>query len=314
MSDSTGSLRMLTRSTAWSWMLTGCLLLGLGVATVMVSMALEQKRPAAARAEELAYLPQGKYLKIAVLGYEQIVADLLWMKAVQHFGTIEQTETGYRWAYHVVDVVTDLDPTFAYAYQAAGTVLGVWANLPHESIAIMEKGIRHNPEVWQLPFLLGYDYFYELCDTVTAAEYLRIAARLPGAPEYVPKLAARMTVEAGDPNAALEFLGRFYQQANDERIREAIALRMREVIAERDIRFLEEGVRRYQTRYQARPAALQDLVAGGIIPRIPEEPLEGAYVLRPDGTVFSTGLQERLKVHYKVGLQVGCQRFRRAPS
>ncbi len=307
MSDVPISAKPPVRRLVLGWVLVGAGLLSLAAACVGLLVALDQRRPATVRAAELMYLPKGKYLKVAAIGYEQVVADLIWLKAVQHFGERGQTAEGFRWAYHAVDVVTDMDPKFTVAYQVAGTILGVWAGLLQESLTILKKGMHHNPDVWQLPFLIGYDYFYELCDQAQAAEYLRIASLLPGAPEYLPKLAARMTVEAGDPDAALEFLGRFQQQVNDERIRESIAHRIKEVIAERDIRFLEEGVRRYQAGYHKRPATLRDLVTGGIIAQIPDEPLGGAYLLRPsDGTVTSTGLQERLRIHVRVNPHIPC--------
>ncbi len=280
------------------WLLSGSLILALGAASIGVLQNVESLRPASVRATELSYLPKGDYLKIAVLGYRQMAADLIWLGAVQHFGQRYQTEEGYLWAYHAVDVVTDLDPKFAFAYQVAGVVLGVWADLPHKSVAILAKGMRHNPEVWQLPFYLGYDYYFELRDIAQAAKYFRIASELPGAPAYLPKLAARMTVEAGDPEAALEFLERMYQQIEDERLREGLVTRMKEVVAERDIRFLEERVRRYKARYGKPPAKLEDLVSGEIILEIPPEPFGGSYKFdASDGTVTSSGLRERLLVH-----------------
>lgn len=289
-----------------TWLLPVGLMLGLGSAAVGLLSVLEQERPPSARAAELSYLPKGEYLKVAVLGYEQIVADVLWLKAVQHFGGRRQTSENYLWAYHAVDVVTDLDPKFVLAYQAAGTILAVWAGHVEESIAILKKGVRHNPENWRLPFLLGYDYFYELCDRATAAEYLRTASALPGAPPYLPRLAARMTVETGDAEVALEFLERLYRQTKDERTRESIEQRVKEVIAERDIRFLEEGVRRYKVRYGAPPRTLEDLVVRQIIVQVPEEPLGGRYVLTGQGSVKSTGLQERLRVHVQVNPKIPC--------
>lgn len=274
------------------------LLLVLGGFAVGLLTVVEQQRPPAARAAELSYLPKGEYLKVAVLGYRQIVADLIWLKAVQHFGERKQTKEGYKWAYHAVDVLTDLDPKFAFAYQAAGTILGVWAGLVHESIALLCKGMRHNPEVWELPFFLGYDYYYELQDPKSAALYFQKAAELPGSPAYLPRLAARMTVEAGDPEAALEFLQRLYQQVTDDQIRKGLEQRMREVATERDIRVLEEAVRLYKTRYYRLPSRLDDLVTGGILTQLPAEPMGGTYLLNPaDGTVSSTGLTERLRVH-----------------
>ena len=192
------------------WFLTWSVLLALGGTAVGVLTMVHRQRPSLVRAEELSYLPKGEYLKLAVLGYRQLAADLIWLKAVQHLGEKHQTRAGYLSAYHAVDVLTDVDPTFVFAYQAAGTVLGVWAGLPRESIALLTKGMRHHPEAWQLPFYVGYDYFYELHDPVMAARYFRMASVLPGAPDYLPRLAARMTVEVGDPQAALEFLQRLY--------------------------------------------------------------------------------------------------------
>lgn len=284
--------------TAWMLPVALVLLLWGGAAAILV--VLERARPAATRAAELFYLPQGRYLKVAVLGYRQIAADLIWLKAIQHFGERRQTPEGYRWAYHAVDVVTDLDPQFVLAYQVAGTILGVWANLPHESIAILSKGMAHNPGIWQFPFYLGYDYFYELHDPLAAAKYFRIAAGLPGSPEYLARLAARMTVEAGDPDAALEFLERLYAKLEDDtdsRLREGLAARIREVTAERDIRMLERAVQEFKKRYGRMPATLQDLVARRVLSRLPVEPLGGVYVLNADGSVGSTRLRERIRIH-----------------
>jgi hypothetical protein len=278
--------------------LSSSVAIALSACVVAIVPLLEKERPAAQRAAELEYLPQGDHLRLASLGYRNIVADVIWMKVVQHFGERKQVAAGYRWAYHAVNVLTDLDPKFVMAYQATGTILGVWAGQARESIAILEKGMAHNPDVWRLPFLIGYDYYYELCEPAQAANYLRIASLLPGAPSYLPALAARMTVEGGNPEAALEFLARFHQQTRDERLQEALAQRMAEVQAEKDIRALENGARQYKARYGKSAVHLHDLVAGGIIERIPASPFRSEYVLNPtDGTVSNSGLRERLRVH-----------------
>jgi hypothetical protein len=267
--------------------------------TVATSLWLDHIRPISSRGSQLTYLPKGDYLKVAVLGYRQLAADIIWLQVVQHFGKKTDTTEGYLWAYHAVDVVTDLDPKFMGAYLAAGTVLGVWGGRPEESVAILTKGMQHNPDAWQLPFYIAYDYFYELCDPVSAAKYFRVASDLPGSPPYLPQLAARMTVEAGDPEAALEFLYRLYGQMTDSRAREALEVRIRQVTAERDIRLLERAVRQYRERYGQLPRHLKELLIRGVVQVLPEEPLGGMYELRSDGTVVSTGLLERLHVYRK---------------
>ena len=281
-----------------SCLLTGSMIMALGASLLAMLTVIERERPASVRAAELSYLPNGEYLKVAVLGYRQMVADLLWLKVVQHFGVREQTIEGYLWAYRAADVLTDLDPKFVYAYQATGTVLAISARQIHESVALLEKGLRHNPDAWIIPFVLGYDYYFEFHDSATAGKYFRIASMLPGSPKYLPQLAAKMTIQAGEPDAAVEFLQRLFQQVQDERVRAGLAQRIKEVVVERDIRFLEEGVRRYHATFGKLPSRLEDLVNGGIIVQTPNDPLGGAYRLNAsDGTVSSIGLPERLRLY-----------------
>lgn len=265
---------------------------------------LDGQRTAVARAEQLAYLPKGEYLKLAVLGYRQVVADLIWLQAVQHIGAKRDTQRGYSWTYHAVDVLTDLDPTFVPPYQATGLFLGVLVGRQEEGLGILDKGIRHNPSSWQLPFLAGYVSYYELCNPVAGGEYLRIAARVPGSPAYLPQLAARMTVESGDPTAALEFLDRFSRSVTDERVREALLQRMKEIVQEKDLRFLEESIRRYRAKYGQPPAKLEDLMLHGIIQQMPSDPLGGEYEVDAfSGVVRATSKRDRLRIHEKVACQ-----------
>ena len=266
------------------------------IGTVLSGIVTDRIRPREVGVAELTYLPKGEHLKIAVLGYRNVVADLLWIKALNIFGPRKAEKEEYLAGYKAVDVLTDLDPTFVAAYHVGGIILSIWGNLPELSNQLLIKGSEHNPTAWELPFLAGFNYYFELKDPGMGSKYLQIASAIPGGPPFLPSLAARMAVESGDPNAAMEFLERLYEQAQDERLRENLQHRMREVIAERDIRKLEEAVLQYQSQYGRRPSHLADLVASGILARIPDEPLGGAYELS-EGRVKSTMLKERLTVH-----------------
>lgn len=280
--------------------------LGLLAGASGVLHVLDQERTAVARAEQLAYLPKGDYLKLAVLGYRQVVADLIWLQAVQHIGAKRDTQLGYTWTYHAVDVLTDLDPTFVAPYQATGLFLGVLVGRHDEGLAILNKGSRHNPSNWQLPFLAGYISYYERCDAAGAGEFFRMAARIPGSPAYLPQLAARMTVESGDPTAALEFLDRFSRSVSDERLRDALFRRMKEILQEQDLRFLEESTRRYRLKYGQGPTKLEDLMLHGIIPQLPVDPLGGQYEIdNLTGAVSASSKRDRLRIHEKVACHFG---------
>ncbi|HBI24916.1 MAG TPA: hypothetical protein DDX84_12135 [Nitrospiraceae bacterium] len=250
--------------------------------------------------EEFVTLPKGEYLKPAVFGYDQLVADIIWLRAIQVIGDKVVTPKGYEWVYHAMDVVTTLDPKFAYAYQFGGVTLSELGNRPDMSNMLLEKGLKENPEVWQIPFYLGFNNFFHLHNYEKAAKYMSIASELPGHPEYLPKLASRLYVQAGNPDIALEFLINMYKETDDEKVKESLEKRIKEVIIERDAIYLERGVAKYKEVYKDSPENLQDLVRMGIIKDIPPEPFGGYYYFdQSTNKVYSSVIRERMQVYGK---------------
>ena len=250
--------------------------------------------------EGLAQLPKGEYLKPALLGYHHVGADLLWLRLLQVVGQRRISPDEFEWMYHALDVITTLDPQYAYAYYAGGSVLVDQGNRPDLSNRLLEKGADANPQVWYIPFLLGYNYYFLLADPAKGAEYIMEAARRPDGPSYLPGLATRMAAEAGSPDTALAFLEARLRETQDPQTRESLANRMKEVIIERDIRLLESAVDAYRTQHQAIPATVTDLVAAGVLSMLPQEPFGGVYWLdRKTGSVSSSIHPDRLRTFFK---------------
>ena len=277
----------------------GGLLLLICVGWLQGELDLRQDR-AVVQIEGLAQLPKGEYLKPALLGYHHLGADMLWLRLIQVIGKKRNSADEYEWMYHALDVITTLDPQYAYAYYAGGVILGDLANRPDLSIRLLEKGVSANPDVWNIPFLLGYNHYFLLGDPAKGAEYIMQAARLPGGPSYLPGLATRMAAEAGNPDTALAFLEARLLETHDSEMREVLAYRMKEVIIERDIRTLESAVEAYRTQYRILPATITDLVVAGALSILPEEPFGGDYRLDPKtGSVSSSTHPERLRTFFK---------------
>jgi tetratricopeptide (TPR) repeat protein len=202
--------------------------------------------------------------------------------------------------YHALDVITTLDPQYAYAYYAGGVILGDLANRTDLSNRLLERGVSANPEVWNIPFLLGYNYYFLLGDPAKGAEYIMEAASLPDGPSYLPGLATRMAAEAGSPDTALAFLEARLRDTHDPEMRESLAYRMKEVIIERDLLMLESAVEAYRTQHRTLPATITDLVVAGAFPNLPQEPFGGDYRLDPKtGSVSSSTHPERLRTFFK---------------
>ena len=248
---------------------------------------------------QLRLLPNGAFVKPMVLGYHHVAADLLWLNIVQVLGEREVRHADDEWLFHALDVATTLDPQYVYAYDVGGVVLAELAGRVDWSNALLEKGMAANPGAWRLPFQLGFNAFFHQQDYVRAADYMALAARLPGRPAYVPELAARLYVEGKQPALALDFLDVMARQTDDGQVLAVLARRKAEVIVERDLTLVEEAVQRYTARTGERPHTFEALIQAGDLAACPVEPFGGAYRLDAKrGTVVSTTHPTRLRLHH----------------
>ena len=291
-----------THSSMRSWL--GGMLLGLAAAVllaIVLSLQIElDKRhdEKAGRIESLRLLPRGEVLRPALIGFHHLGADLIWLKICQVVGEQVVTEQDYEWLHHALDVVVTLDPQYSYVYDAGGTVLAELANRVDWSNQLLEKGVKANPAVWRIPFVLGFNYFFHLKDYVKAGEYMGQAAKIPGRPLYVDTLAARLYVEGGNPLLALQYLEIMIQQAKDPQLRGIYQDKYKEVLIARDLLTMDQALTRYRQSRGRNPQTLSDLVKEGYLVGIPEEPFGGEYRMDPEtGEIISSTHRERLRLH-----------------
>ncbi len=205
------------------------LLVGLAIlGTYRAQVRIDTIRSEMPAAVALMDLPEADLLKAVSLGYGQLVADLLWLRTIQVVGD-RGVSCCYRWIYRAIDTVTTLDPTFAFAYQFGGLLLSTVGEPLELSEALLEKGERANPDVWQLPFYRGYNVSVYRKDPARAAAHVARAARLPGRPDNLPEFAARLYEQSGSREAALDFLGTMIEETEDETMRELLEERVQQI-------------------------------------------------------------------------------------
>jgi tetratricopeptide (TPR) repeat protein len=287
-------------NTAKQWIPLALVGIGLCIGIVATQISMDSARAGVPKLQHMSYLPDGNILKVAALGYRAVVADVLWLQVIQAMGDRRvSTETG-QWIYRALDVVTTLDPTFVRAYEAGGHALCSIVVMPQESNRLLEKGIRHNPQEWRLPFLLGINHYFEFGDNQKAAEAMAMAARIPGAPEISARLAAKLLVSTKSPQQAVELLAKVYEETSDDNVKKLLEQRLRETIVERDLVMLEEAIRQFQARYSQRPDRLEQLVQEGLLRELPQEPFGGKYHYNAEtGEVRSSEVKERMSMTFR---------------
>lgn len=180
--------------------LAACASLVAGAGFVHGGMKQRLSRPPS---DELLYYPSGLLVRQASLGYETAAADVAWLRGIQYYGEHRLTDQKYELIGHVMSIVTDLDPRFLEPYIFGALVLSQELKRTDEGLALLEKGMRANPESWLLAFEAGFIHYVCRHDNEAAARYFVRASRMPGHPEYVDRFAAFATQKSGNTGMAI---------------------------------------------------------------------------------------------------------------
>jgi tetratricopeptide (TPR) repeat protein len=180
------------------------LLVGL-VLVAGLGMSTKKARPYVSRPYlyDNLYLPSGKFVTQASLGYRQLVADMTWFSAVQYYGGYRLEQHDLAYFQGLIEIVTDLDPNFVFPYVFGAVVLSQdMANLD-TAINLLKKGMAHNPTAWELPFEAAFLYYIDARDTEMAARYFDLASRMPGAGDRAKRFAAFVYSQAGHEETSI---------------------------------------------------------------------------------------------------------------
>ncbi|HWP34924.1 MAG TPA: hypothetical protein VNM66_04935 [Thermodesulfobacteriota bacterium] len=263
---------------------------------------LDRVRPRFTGAEGHRYLELARRARPALLGYDALAADVVWLQAIQYIADRTGARRDLAGLYPFLDAATELDPRYQVVYYLGGTALVALDRRPDEALRLLEKGERALPTDWQIPFLLGYTHLFYYQDFAAAARYIERAAANVGRPTYLTNLAARLYAEAGSPEAALAFLERMRQQTTDPAVRAGIEERMGEVVVDRELKRIDAAVAAYRAARHRAPQTIEELVRTGYLVPPPVEPFGGRYRLDPQtGTASTTSGRGRLKIYRRGG-------------
>ncbi len=172
--------------------------------------------------EDARYLPSPRVARLLSFGYEQMAADLMWIRTVQYFGKHLGADDQFPRMRPLLEVTVGLDPHFVEAYRYGGLFLWIAGDIP-ATLAFLEEGYRNNPSRWELPHDLGRLYFLQLGDNAKALRWWTITQALPDAPTYLPRFIARLHAKTGDAETAMELWQAVEQDPNTHEHWRAIA-------------------------------------------------------------------------------------------
>jgi len=115
-------------------------------------------------------------------GFQNFLADVVWLQAVQVAGSRTMSHEDYDRLYSLLDAVTRYDRRFLIPYLVGGVLLG--DSPPHagDALRILARGRENYPEDWRLPFYMGYTWYYVIGDSRKGAVAMQERHFSRGAP------------------------------------------------------------------------------------------------------------------------------------
>ncbi len=269
--------------------IAGTLLIVSLVASVLMLRQVDRARPAATLTEVL-YIPSPKILKRLSLGYDGLLADIYWTRAVQYFGgKIHEGAGQFALLAPLLEITTALDPHLTVAYEFGANFLAPpspnGAGMPERAVALAQFGIKNNPNEWRLYYDLGFIYYLELKDYAKAADAFARGSKVPDAHPFMKLLAAKMAEHAGEIETARALWVTTYQTTRDKNIRDNAVAHLRALKVDEDVENLERADALYRQHTGHPAGSFLEMVRAGALPGIPVDPLGVPYKLSADGHV-----------------------------
>jgi tetratricopeptide (TPR) repeat protein len=249
---------------------------------------IDEQRAALHQERDELVMRSGKLVKAMSLEYAPLMADVYWTRVVQYYGDKrERHDPNFELLWPLLDVTTTLDPNLLVAYRFGSTFLSEssprGAGHPELGIALLERGIQANPDYWRFYEDLGFIYYFELKDYAKASAAFAEGSRRPDAQIWMKVMAAKIATEGESLPTSIFLWNEVYQTTKDPQVKENALTHLQLLRVEQDCKQLDALADEFQKRTGRRPSRMGELLQGGLLPRLPVDPLGYPYVFGPDG-------------------------------
>jgi tetratricopeptide (TPR) repeat protein len=267
---------------------TACLAISMA-ASVLLLRGVDRIRPQATL-EDALYINSPSVIRRASLGFRGLMACIYWTRTVQYFGHRHyDREHAYNELAPLLEITTALDPQMLPPYQFGASFLAPappnGAGQPERAIRLMEYGIEHNPDNWQLYYNLGFVYYTDLKDYKNASRIFARGSEVPNAHPFMKVMAAQMAEHAGDFTTARMLWSATFETSRETNVQQNALEHLRALQVDEDVTNLQAAVTRFGERTGRLPTSMPELAAAEHLPGIPADPDGEAYQLTPAGRI-----------------------------
>jgi hypothetical protein len=258
----------------------------LAIASLQTHVDVEA-RTIAQQKEEL-LLHSGSLLKKLSLGYDSLLADIYWTRAVQYYGSkVGNAGEEFELLWPLLDITTSLDPKLMVAYRFGAIFLSepapMGADRADLAVKLVKRGAAANPDDWRLDSDLGFLYYWYLKNYAEASAAYLEASKKKDAPVLMKMMAAEVAAKGNSFSASRAIWTEIFDTAQDSAVKKNAFQHLQSLQVQQDILTLDKYAEDYRKRSGRYPATARELYESGILSPIPLDPAGIPYVFGPDG-------------------------------
>ena len=246
--------------------------------TVAVQKAVDRRSLSSEQSvRELLYFPSAQAVKLFAGGNEMMVADYLWMRMIQYYAFHMRYDMKYEYLYPITDRLTDLDPKFLYPYTFGALLLIHDARDSVNSLKLLDKAKKMNPDKWQFPYMKGFILYVFLRRGDEAVKEFVEASKLPKAWDGALRFAAWISRKAGQRETSKRMWQDLYEKSASKAERDVAKFYLDKI-------YIDEEVDRYQSlavKYRKKtgkwPENMDDLITAGLVRDLSGDKFGGKY-------------------------------------
>ncbi len=289
--------------------LTGVVAIALAFLAGAVQLQATRERlfPPSTGDADAMYLRSATAVRRLSGAYTTLAADGYWIRALQYYGGTKQRLQEQAWIpeppptlaaprsddysllYPMLDLATSLDPRFTIAYRFGAVFLAEarprGAGRPDLAVALLEKGIRAQPDKWEYMEDAGFVHYWYEHNYQAAAGWFQKASEVPGAPWWLRSLAATTIAQGGDRRSSRVMWEAIRQSAAIDWLRLDAERRLQQLRALDDIDELQQAVDAFVRSAGHPPADWPEFGRARGIRAVPVDPTGTPYVLTAQGRV-----------------------------
>jgi hypothetical protein len=260
------------------------LLLAAGAGLELGMSAIPREDPLG---RHLLYMPTAEYLKILSMGNEGLMADYLYLWAIQYYSQFKPNEQ-YFYLDKIFNQITDLDPHFKDAYLIGAVMMLIERERDPEArkesvLALLEKGIKANPEDSSLAEEAAWKCYIFFKDREKAEAFIRVALSRPNVSHRARRFLGRLLEERWTLKESIDYWQQVLDEAGSDFQKSVSRNSLYDLLVARDRQVFEPYLKAFKI-IRGRPAVgWRELIEMFRLPEALKDPVGVEYKIDRDG-------------------------------